>query len=80
MTHAKCNQMPTALDHVGHQTSERLEAFRTSTTAEPIEMPFGLRTRVGPGNHVLVGVQIPSWEGAILGEGAPIVTHRDLLL
>jgi len=22
-------------------------------TAEPIEMPFGLRTRVGPGNRVL---------------------------
>jgi len=22
-------------------------------TAAPIEMPFGLRTRVGPGNHVL---------------------------
>jgi len=22
-------------------------------TAEEIEMPFGLRTRVGPGNHVL---------------------------
>jgi len=28
-------------------------------TAAPIEMPFGLRTRVGPGNHVLDGVQIP---------------------
>jgi len=23
--------------------------------AEPIEMPFGLRTRVGPENHVLDG-------------------------
>jgi len=23
--------------------------------AEPIEMPFGLRTREGPGNHVLDG-------------------------
>jgi len=23
--------------------------------AEPIEIPFGLRTRVGPGNHVLDG-------------------------
>jgi len=22
-------------------------------TAEPIEMPFGMRTRVDPGNHVL---------------------------
>jgi len=35
-------------------------------TAEPIEMPFGLRTRVGPRNHVLDGGQHPPWEGAIL--------------
>ena len=43
-------------------------------TAEPIEMPFGLMTRVGPGNRVLDGVQIPPWEGAILrGErGVPL--------
>ena len=41
-------------------------------TAEPIEMPFGLRTQVGPGNHVLDEgpdpIMIPPWEGAILGE------------
>jgi len=32
-------------------------------TAEPIEMPFGLRIRVGPGNRVLDGVQIPHGKG-----------------
>jgi len=32
-------------------------------TAEPIEMPFGLRTWVGPGNQVLDGVQIPHEKG-----------------
>jgi len=32
-------------------------------TAEPIEMPFGLRNRVGPRNHVLHGVQIPHGQG-----------------
>ena len=37
-------------------------------TAEPIEMQFGLRTRVGPGNHKLDGVQIPLREEPILGE------------
>jgi len=37
-------------------------------TAEPIKMPFGL-TRVGSRNHVLAGVNIPSWEGAILRGG-----------
>jgi len=35
-------------------------------TAEPIEMPFGLRTRVGSGNHVLDGSPDPPWEAAIL--------------
>jgi len=38
-------------------------------TTAPIEMPPGLRTLVGPRNHVLDGVQIPPWEGAILGGG-----------
>jgi len=37
--------------------------------AEPIEMPFGLRTWVGPGNHVLNGSPDLPWEGAILREG-----------
>ena len=36
-------------------------------TAAPVELLFGLRTWVGPGNHVLDGVQIPSWEGANFG-------------
>ena len=39
--------------------------------AEPIEMPFGLWTLVGPGNHVLDGGPHPPREEAILrGEGA----------
>jgi len=33
--------------------------------AEPIEVPFGLRTWVGPGNHVLDGGPDDPWEGAI---------------
>jgi len=49
-------------------------------TAAPIEMPFGLRTWVGPDSRVLDGVLIPSSEGAILkGEGRPIVKYRDIL-
>jgi len=31
--------------------------------AEPIEMPFGLRTWVGPGNHLLDGGRRGSFEG-----------------
>jgi len=41
-------------------------------TAEPIEMPFGLKTRMGPGNHVLDGDPDTPWEGAFFGERAPI--------
>ena len=40
---------------------------RPAKTAE-LKMPFGLRTCVGPRNHVLDGVQITPCEGAILGD------------
>ena len=36
--------------------------------AQPIEMPFGWRTRVGPGNHVLDEGPHPPWKRAILRE------------
>jgi len=39
-------------------------------TAELIEMPFGLRTQVGPGNHVLDGSpDLPMERGNFQGEG-----------
>jgi len=41
-------------------------------TAKTIEMPFGLRTRVGPRNHVLDGGPDPPWQGAILRENSPL--------
>ena len=37
-------------------------------TAEPIDMPFGLMTQVGPRCHVLNGRPYPQRERAILGE------------
>ena len=48
-------------------------------TAEPIEMPFGLRIQVSPGNNVLDGggVQILLWEEAIFGKEPPVVKYRD---
>jgi len=48
-------------------------------TAAPIELPFGLRTRVDPGNHVLDGgPDSPMGRGKVLGEnGRPIVKYRD---
>ena len=51
-------------------------------TAELIKVPFGLRTGVGPGNHVLDGVQIRPWEGGRQfreRNGRPIVKYRDTL-
>jgi len=51
-----------------------------TNTAEPIEMLFGLRTRAGPGNHILDGDADPPWEGAILANRAPIAKYRDILV
>jgi len=41
-------------------------------TAEPIEMPFGLRTWVGPGNHLLDRGPDPPWEEAIVRGGRDV--------
>ena len=50
-------------------------------SAVPIELPFGLRTWVGSGNHVLDGgLDPPTGRGKFLGEnGRPIVKYRDTL-
>jgi len=50
-------------------------------TAEPIEIPFGLRTWVGPWHHVLDGgSDLPMGRGKFLGEnGRPIVKYRVIL-
>jgi len=47
--------------------------------AEPIEMLFGLRTRVGPGNYVLDGGPYLPMERGNFEErkGRPIVRYRD---
>jgi len=49
-------------------------------TAELIEILFGLRTQVGPGNHhprIRWGSRSP-WKGAIfVGKGCPIVKYGD---
>ena len=50
-------------------------------TAAPIELPFGLRTWVGTGNHVLDGCPDPPMgRGKFFGKnGRPIVKYRDTL-
>ena len=54
---------------VSLSVSRSVTLVSPAKTAQPIEMPFGLRTLVGPGNHVLWGSRSP-WERAILGKGA----------
>jgi len=51
---------------VGRSVGLSVTLLSPAKTAAPIEMPFGLRTRVGPGNHVLRRGPDPPWEGAIL--------------
>ena len=63
---------PTVTDRVAWSVGLSVAAVCRSVTvvspaktAEPIEMPFGLRTQVCPGKHVLDGGPDPSWERSI---------------
>jgi len=72
------------LDHYpnldpNHYLDPNLDLDRAHNPSR-FNMPFGLRTWVVPGNHVLDGGPDPPWEGAILrGKGRPIVKYRDTL-
>ena len=57
---------PMVTDRVGLSVT----LVRPAKTAQPIEMTFGLRTRVGPGNYVLDGYNIPMARGNFEGGGA----------
>jgi len=49
-------------------------------TFEPTEMPFGVKTRVGPKNHVLDGGPDLPWKEAILRwKGQPVVKYSNSL-
>jgi len=51
---------------------------RHAKTAERIEIPFGLSTLVGPGNHVLDGCRDRPREGTFWEKGRPTVKHKIL--
>jgi len=71
---------PIVYDRVAWSVGLSVTLVNPAKTVEPIEMPFELRTRVGPGNRVLDGDPDPPWEGAILrGKGRPTVNHMDTL-
>jgi len=54
---------PVVTDGVAWYVSRSVVIVNHAKMAEPIEMPFGLLTRVGRGNHVLDGVEIPHGNG-----------------
>ena len=70
---------PSSMAHqlVGRSVGHTSEPCKNG---KPIEMPFGLRTQVGPGNYVLDGgSRSPNDKGQFWGKGSPIVEYRDFL-
>jgi len=70
---------PIVTDQVAWSVGLSVTLVSPAKMAVPIEMLFGLRTRVGPRNHVLDGVQIPHGKGQFEGKGCPIVKYRDMV-
>ena len=65
---------------VGLSVCRSVTLVSSAKTAEPIEMPFGLRTLVGPGNHLLDGgPDFPMGRDNFGGKGRPIVKYRNSL-
>ena len=66
---------------VGLSVCRSVTLVSSAKMAELIEMPFGLRTWVGPRDHVLDGGSDPPMgRGKFLGEnGSPIAKYRDIL-
>jgi len=64
---------------VGLSVGLSVTLMSPAKTAEPIEMPFGLRSWVGLGNHVLDGgPDSPMGRGNFeRSKGRPIVKYRD---
>jgi len=59
---------PSRPKSVGLSVCLSVTLMNPSKTAAPIEMPFGLRIRMSPRNHVLDGVQIRVGRGNFEGE------------
>jgi len=55
---------------------QRVTLVSPAKTAETIKLPFAFRTRVGPMNYVLHEVQMPTWEGAILGGNRQTIVNN----
>jgi len=69
---------PIVADRVARSVGRSVAVVMPAKTAQPIEMMFALRTRVGPGNHVLDESLGLITETANF-EGRPIVKYRDTM-
>ena len=58
---------PIVTDRVAWSVGLSVTLVCPAKTAAPIELPFGLKTWVSSGNHVLDGGPDPPWEGQIFG-------------
>ena len=72
---------PIRTDRVAWSVGLSVILVSPAKTAAPIELPFRLRTWVGPGKHVLDGGPDPHMgRGKFLAEnGSPIVKYGDTL-
>ena len=72
---------PIVTDRVVWSVGRSVTLVNPAKTAAPVKMPFGLRSRVGPRNHVLDGSpHSPMGKGNFEWEnGCPIVKYRDNL-
>jgi len=56
---------PIVTDRVAWSVGLSVTVVSPAKTAQPIEMPFGLRTGIGPRNHCITRGSDPPLEGAI---------------
>jgi len=56
---------PIVTDRVAWSTGQSVTVVSSAKMAEHTDMPFGLRTRMGPRNHVLDGSRSPHGKGQL---------------
>jgi len=77
--HRSATYVEIVTDRVAWSVCQSVTLVSPAKTTEPIKMPFGLRTRVGPRNHVLDGARSAHGKRQFLGKGALIVKYKDFL-
>jgi len=69
---------PIVTNRVAWSVGLSVRLVNRAKMAEPIKIPFGLRTRANPANHVLDAGPDPSMgRTSLTGKGRPVVKYRD---